>query len=113
MQVQKVQNNFSCSQTFKGEIVDTYALRKLKAGLSDVEADCFEKCIKEINKVKDGKFYEYKPSIVGNNKTYKIYKLDKNGNEIDPPMFVDSGERPVKVFEQLSNWYKEYVVKHI
>ena len=104
MQIQRVQNN---NQYFTAKIVDSPALRKFIAGLSTDEIDTFERCIKDIESVSDNKRFIYQPFIIGNSKIPKINQLDKEGNLINPPMFVvDCGKSPINVFKQMADWYK-------
>lgn len=105
MQIQKAQNNCGLNQTFTAKMVDTYALRKLKTKMSAEELDIFEKCMKDIENINDGKFFEYRPVIVGNNMIAKIHRLDKNGTAIDPPMFINCGDSKIDVFSKMADWY--------
>lgn len=105
MQIKSVQNN-NYKTNFTGKIIDTYALRKFKSGLSEIEVDTFEKYIKDVEKVDDGKKFVYEPTIIGNRKFAKIYELDNNGNTIEPHKFADDGKNPISVFKQMADWYK-------
>lgn len=112
MQVQGVKYNNSFEQSFTAKIANTYALRKFRAGLRATELDSFDVYIKDIEKVNDGKIYEYKPLLIGNNVIAKIHELDKNGNLINPPALIDYTKKPLNVFKQLANRYRNYA-KHL
>lgn len=109
MQIDSVKFS-NLNPNFGGQIVDTYALRKFKSGLSHIEADTFEKYISDVEKVNDNKKYVFKPILTGNSKIYKIHRVDKNGNPINPPLFVDYGKNPMNIFKQIANRYKRYFI---
>ncbi len=109
MQVGSIYNCKKSNQNFTAKLVDSYALRKLKAGLSNIEADTFEKYVKDIEAVNDGKNFIYKPTLIGNNKIAKIYEINKQETPIDPPLFVDFKGRSLEVFKQMADWYRNFV----
>jgi hypothetical protein len=37
--------------------------------------------------------------------------MDLNGYLIKLPLFIDFGENPVNIFEQMGNWYKHLIKK--
>ncbi len=111
MQVQIVKNSYynNSNSNFTAELVDTYALRKFKAGLTPIEFDKFGKYIADIESINDGKFFEYKSLFVGKQKIDKIHEIDNNGKAINPPMFLNCGEgNSLGVFKQMADWYKQY-----
>ena len=101
-------NNINSNQNFTAKLIDTYALRKFKAGLSEIQADTFEKIIKDIETVNDGKKFIYNPILIGNNKINRIHEVDANGKIINPPKFVDYEGKSLNIFEQMSSWYKNH-----
>lgn len=111
MQVKGVKYNNNFNQSFTAKIANTYALRKLRAGLSAAESDSFDVYIRKIEEVNDGKIYEYKPLLIGNNVIAKIHELDKKGNLIDPPTLIDYSKKPLSVFKKLANRYRNYTNK--
>jgi len=98
--------NYSNSQNFTGNVVDTYALRKFKAGLSSVEMDTFEKYIADIEKVNDGKNFLFAPVLTGNSKFSKIHRVDKDGKAIFPPVLFENKGNSLDLFKRLSELYK-------
>lgn len=104
MQVDSVKNiGANCS--FKGIIVDTSALRKFKSGLNAIEFNKFEKYVKDIENIDDGKRYIYAPIIMGDTQISKIYKINENDIPISPPLFIDYGKKPLNIFKQLADMY--------
>jgi len=108
MRIQNIQSGYD-NQNFKAKLVDTYAMRKIKAGLTSREADTFEKYVNIIEKVKDDKTYVYDALLAGNNRVYKIHEIDKNGNLINPALFADYGKNPLNPLKQLARRYENYL----
>lgn len=108
MQINRIQNNNINS---KGQFIENKALQKLKAGLTSEQADTVQKHIKYIKNINDDKIFVYDTLTVGRKIISKIHIMDKSGHLIKMPLFIDFGENPVNIFEQMSNWYKQIIKK--
>ena len=102
----QVVNSYNSNQNFTAKIIDSFALRKFKASLSNAEADTFEKYVKDIEKINDGKKFIYESLIIGNNKVSKIHEINQNGQIARTPIILDFKSNPMKIFEILANLYK-------
>ena len=108
MQINRVQNN---NINFKGQFIENEALRKLKTGLTSAQVDTVEKYIKDIEKINDNKTFVYDSLTIGNKIISKIHIMSIHGYLIKQPLFVEFGENPVNIFEQIANWYKYSIRK--
>ncbi len=106
MKINRIQNN---NIKFKGQIIENDALKKLKTRLNSAQVDAVEKYINDIKKIKDDKTFVYDSLTVGKRVISKIHITDRQGNLIKLPLFIEFGENPVKVFEQMANWYKHVI----
>ena len=95
----------------KGQFIENDELKKLKKRLTSEQVDVIEKNIKDIEKVNDNKKFVYDSLTVGNKIISKIHIMDLNGYLIKLPLFIDFGENPVNIFEQMGNWYKHLIKK--
>ena len=107
MQINRIEMCTNSNPIFTGKIVNNYALKMLKAGLSHTDADKFEKYVNDIEKINDGKLFIYSPTLSGNYKVGKIHRADKFGNPINPPMFYEKNGNSLHLFKQLHKWYKK------
>ena len=106
MQIIKIQNN---SINFKGRFIENNALHKLKTRLTSAQAYTVEKHIKDIENVNDNKTFVYDSLTVGNKTISKIHVMDIHGCLIKLPLFIEFGDNPVNIFEQMANWYKHVI----
>ena len=104
MQIDKIQNR---NTNFKGQFIENEALRKLKTELTSVQADAVKRYLNDIRNTKDNRIFVYDSLTVGNKTISKIHITDIYGRLIKLPLFVEFGENPVKIFEQMANWYKQ------
>ena len=106
MQINRIQNN---NINFKGQIIENDALKNLKTRLTSVQAETVDKYIKDIKKINDNKTFVYDSLTVGKKIISKIHIMDVQGNIIKLPLFIEFGGDPIKIFEQMANWYKHLI----
>ena len=103
MKINRIQSN---NTKFKGQIIENDALRKLKAGLTSAQLETVEKYINDIKKINDNKTFVYDSLTVGEKMISKIHIMDKQGHLIKLPLFIEFDKNPIKIFKQMTNWYK-------
>lgn len=106
MQINRIQNN---NINFKGKFIENDALIKLKKRLTSEQTDVVEKCIKDVKEINDNKTFVYDSLTIGNKIISKIHIMDIYGNMIKQPLFIEFGQNPVSIFEQIANWYKNLI----
>ena len=106
MQINRIQNN---NINFKGKFIENDALLKLKKRLTSEQTDVVEKCIKDVKEINDNKTFIYDSLTIGNKIISKIHIMDIYGNMIKQPLFIEFGQNPVSIFEQIANWYKNLI----
>ena len=106
MQINRIQNN---NINFKGKFIENDALLKLKKRLTSEQTDVVEKCIKDVKEINDNKTFVYDNLTIGNKIISKIHIMDIYGNMIKQPLFIEFGQNPVNIFEQIANWYKNLI----
>ena len=106
MQINRIQNN---NINFKGKFIENDALLRLKKRLTSEQTDVVEKCIKDVKEINDNKTFIYDSLTIGNKIISKIHIMDIYGNMIKQPLFIEFGQNPVSIFEQIANWYKNLI----
>lgn len=108
MKINRIQSN---NTNFKGQIIENDALKNLKTKLTPVQAETVKKYIKYIEKINDNKTFVYDSLTVGGKIISKIHIMDVNGNLRKQPFLIEFGRDPIKIFEQMANWYKHIIVR--
>lgn len=111
MRIQNVQNNNNYRTTFNGKIADSGALRRFKAGLSDVESQVYNSCVSTIEKTKDKYTYVFDYIEIGRpirGKRIAAISIQNSDKTVQhPPILADKPEKALDLFKRLAAQYAE------